>query len=111
MPEEEFSSAGLKWLYDKHIKDAPGAVELLREYEIKADIAKQVYDLRTRANLTQAELSDMVKAPVSVIEALEQGDYEGDCLSMLVRIASALNKRLDIRFVQSSSVDCTGLIP
>jgi ribosome-binding protein aMBF1 (putative translation factor) len=105
MSEKEFSSEGLKWLYDKHIKDNPEAVKLFKEYEVKADIAKQIYDLRNQAHLSHSQLADMIKAPVSVIEELEQGDYEGDCLSMLVRIASALNKKLDVRFVSSEVPD------
>ena len=39
----------------------------------------------------------------SVISRLEDDDYEGHSLAMLRRIASALNKRVEIRFVPLES--------
>jgi len=105
MEEPKFGSDGLKWIYDKYIRDDPESIELLKEYEVRAEIAKQVYDLRNQAGLTSAELADLVDVGESVIEALEQADYAGDALAMLVRIASALNKKLEVHFVPTSSVE------
>jgi len=107
MKEPKFGSDGLKWLYDKYIGNDPESVELLREYEVRAEIAKQVYDLRNQAGLTSAELADLVEIGESVVEALEQADYAGDALAMLVRIASALNKKLEVRFVPVPSAEST----
>ncbi len=104
MEEPKFGSDGLKLLYDKYIKDDPESVQLLREYEAKAEIAKQIYDLRNQAGLTSAELAHLAEVEESVIESLEQADYEGDALAMLVRIASALNKKLEVHFVPESPV-------
>lgn len=99
MEDRKFSSEGLQWLYDGFIRDDPEAVELFKEYEVKADIAKQVYDLRDQAGLSQAQMADLVGIEESVILCLEEADYEGDCLGMLVRIASALHKRVEVRVV------------
>ncbi len=110
MDEPKFASDGLKWLYDKYIKKDPESVELFKEYEVRAEIAKQVYDLRNQAGLTSAELADLVEVGESVIEALEQADYAGDALAMLVKIASALNKKLEVRFVPSLSAEPAELI-
>ncbi len=41
----------------------------------------------------------MVSAPASVICRLEDADYEGHSLPMLNRIAEAMNRRVEIRFV------------
>ncbi len=41
----------------------------------------------------------MVGTTASVICRLEDADYEGHSLAMLQRIAAALNKRVEIRFV------------
>lgn len=76
---------------------------------MRAEIAKQVYDLRNQAGLTAAELADLAEVGESVIEALEQADYAGDALAMVVRIASALNKKLEVHFVPASSSETTGL--
>jgi predicted transcriptional regulator len=49
--------------------------------------------------LTQTELARLVGTTQSVIARLEDADYQGHSLSMLSRVARALNKRVDIRFV------------
>jgi len=46
-------------------------------------------------------LAELVGTTQSVIARLEDADYEGHSLSMLQRIATAVNKRLEVRFVQS----------
>jgi hypothetical protein len=42
----------------------------------------------------------MIGTTASVISRLEDADYEGHSLAMLRRIAAALNKRVEIRFVR-----------
>jgi DNA-binding XRE family transcriptional regulator len=64
-----------------------------------ADVARKIYDLRTRAGLTQNELAKLVGTTASVISRLEDADYEGHSLATLRRVAAALNKRVEIRFV------------
>jgi transcriptional regulator with XRE-family HTH domain len=54
---------------------------------------------RTKAGLTQKELAKHVGTTPSVISRLEDADYRGHSLAMLRRIARALNKRVEIRFV------------
>jgi transcriptional regulator with XRE-family HTH domain len=44
-------------------------------------------------------LAKRVGTTQSVISRLEDADYEGHSLEMLQRIAKAVNKRLEIRFV------------
>lgn len=109
MEEPKFRSDGLKWLYDKYIENDPESVELFKEYEVRAEIAKQVYDLRHQAGLTSAQLADLVGVGESVIEALEEADYAGDSLAMLVRTASALNKKLEVHFAPAPSSEHTEL--
>lgn len=69
----------------------------LEETRITAEAARLVYTLRTEAQLSQKELASMVGTTQSVISRLEDDDYEGHSLSMLSRIATALNKRLILR--------------
>ena len=66
---------------------------------VNAEVAQLIYDARTKSKLTQKQLAELVGTTQSVIARLEDADYEGHSLSMLQRIASALNKRLEIRFV------------
>lgn len=70
-----------------------------RAYE-DAVIGQQVYDLRTAAGLTQKQLAKLVGTDQSVISRLEDADYRGHSLSMLRRIARALGRRVEVRFVK-----------
>ena len=49
--------------------------------------------------------------PSPVVCRLEDADYDGHFLSMLRRIADALDKRIEIRFVATRSGRCLGRIP
>jgi ribosome-binding protein aMBF1 (putative translation factor) len=89
----------VKILHARYIKDDPEQVESLQREREKAYIAGQIYDMRTRAGLSQAELAERVGTTQSVISRLEDADYEGHSLTMLRRIARALNCRLEVNFV------------
>lgn len=77
----------------------PEASADLEEARASAQVARQIHALRTEAGLTQRELAALVGTKHSVISRLEDDDYEGHSLSMLRRIAKALGKRVEIRFV------------
>lgn len=49
-------------------------------------------------------MAELVGITSSVISRLEDAEYEGHSLSMLRRIAAALNKSVEIRFVPLKSV-------
>ena len=74
---------------------------LVEQEQANLDIARKIYELRTKAKLSQAELARKVGTTQSVISRLEDADYDGHSLAMLRRIASALEKRVEIRFVPS----------
>jgi ribosome-binding protein aMBF1 (putative translation factor) len=89
----------VKILHARYIKDDPERLESLQREREKAYIAGQIYDMRTHAGLSQAELAERVGTTQSVISRLEDADYEGHSLNMLRRIARALNCRLEVHFV------------
>jgi len=74
---------------------------LTEEARVNALVAQLIYEARSRAGLTQKALADLVGTTQSVIARLEDADYAGHSLSMLQRIASALNRRIEIRFVSA----------
>jgi len=63
------------------------------------EVGRRIYELRSKAGLTQAQLARMIGTTASVICRLEDADYEGHSLAMLRRIATALDRRVEIRFV------------
>jgi DNA-binding XRE family transcriptional regulator len=73
--------------------------DLVAQEQANLDIARKLYDLRAQAKLSQAELARRVGTTQSVISRLEDADYDGHSLQMLRRIASALDKRVEIRFL------------
>jgi len=94
-------SPALRYLYDRYIGDDPEQQAIFAEHQANAEIARQICDLRTQAGLSQRELAKKVGTTASVICRLEDADYEGHSFSMLRRIAAALNKRIQIRFVSA----------
>lgn len=86
-------------LHNRYIKGDPKRLASLQTEREKANIAGQIYDLRTEAGITQKQLADLVGTTQSVICRLEDADYRGRTLTMLKRIAAALHYRVEVRFV------------
>lgn len=76
--------------------------QMYQEATINAHVAQLIYDARTEAGLSQKALADLVGTTQSVISRLEDADYEGHSLSMMNRIAQALNHDVVIDFVPIS---------
>ncbi len=94
-----FKSKALQFAYDRYVGQDPELVASFEEELAAADVASQIYKLRTRARLSQRQLAAKVGTTASVICRLEDSDYEGHSLSMLRRIAAALGRHVKIVFV------------
>ena len=92
-------SDALEILHRRYYEGHPERLASLEEERANLDVACKIYDLRTKADLTQRELAKLVGTQASVICKLEDAGYEGHSLSMLRRVAAALNKRVEIRLV------------
>ncbi len=86
-------------IMDRLTGSSPEMAELLEQERANLNMAQKIYELRSKAKLSQAELAKKVGTTQSVISRLEDADYVGHSLAILCRIASALEKRLEIRFV------------
>jgi DNA-binding XRE family transcriptional regulator len=86
-------------LHRRYFEGKPEMLAALEEARANDEVARKVYELRTKAGLTQRQLAKLVGTTASVICLLEDADYEGHSLSMLRRIATAVNRRVEIRFV------------
>jgi ribosome-binding protein aMBF1 (putative translation factor) len=71
----------------------------VQAYRQSFEIAQMIYDARIAAGLTQQQLAELVGTKQPVISQLESADYEGHSLSMLERIASVLNLKVELRLV------------
>lgn len=83
----------------RYYRGRPKRQAELAEMEANVAIADKICKLRTKSKLTQRQLAKLVGTTASVICRLEDADYEGHSLAMLNRIAAALDKRVEIRFV------------
>lgn len=90
-------------LDNRYYKGKPERLAELEEAREEARIARMIFKLRTKAGMSQRELAEVVGTSTSVICRLEDADYEGHSLSMLRRIAKALNRRLEVRFLPLTS--------
>ena len=86
-------------IIDRITGDDPKLRRMIGKATINAQVAEMIHHARARAGLTQRELADLVGTRQPVIARLEDGDYQGHSLSMLQRIAAALNRRVEIRLV------------
>jgi len=90
---------GIKILHKRFYAGRPERLAALEEARANAGVAREIHALRQKAGLTQKQLADLVCTTPSVISRLEDADYEGHSMAMLHRIAAALNKRVEIRFL------------
>ncbi len=78
----------------------PELEDLVREASLNAVVAQLIYEARTSRGLTQKELADRIGTKQSAIARLEDADYDGHSLSMLQKIAGALNQKVEIKFAE-----------
>ena len=91
-------------ILDRMAGDSPELRRLTEEARINAAVAQLIYDARTKAGLSQADLAERIGTKQSVISRLEDAAYEGHSLNMLHRIAAALGQRIEIRFLPPTKI-------
>lgn len=85
-------------ILDRMAGNSPELARLTEEARVNARVAQMIYDARQKAGLSQTELAERIGTKQTVISRLEDADYEGHSLSMLLRVASALGKMVSIEF-------------
>ncbi len=69
------------------------------DYDLTAKLAAQISTLRKKRGMTQSQLARRAKTVQEVISRLETTARPGITLNTLWRVAHALDRRLDIRFL------------
>ena len=88
-----------KILRDRYIGDDPGRKASLEAVRLNAQVARTIFQMRAESGITQKQLADLIGTTQSVISRLEDADYEGHSLSMVSRIAEALERKLKVQLV------------
>jgi ribosome-binding protein aMBF1 (putative translation factor) len=90
-------------IIDGLTRDDSEMENLIREASLNAIVAQLIYEARTARGLTQKQLADRVGTKQSAIARLEDADYDGHSLSILQKIAGALNQKVEIKFSEIAS--------
>jgi transcriptional regulator with XRE-family HTH domain len=78
----------------------PDLAKLVEDELFNADLASKVYAARKAAGLTQKELAERAHTQQSVISRIEDADYEGRSLTLLSKIAKALDLQLRVELCE-----------
>lgn len=92
-------SGALKASYLRYVAGDDAREERYEQTRADTEVASMIHRVRTEAGLSQRELAKRVGTTASVICRLEDADYSGHSLAMLRRIAAAVGKRVEVRFV------------
>jgi DNA-binding XRE family transcriptional regulator len=82
----------------KVLKSDEKVMKELQKNEFRSRLECEIIRLRVENNLTQKQLAEMVNMKQSNISRLESGEYNPS-VELLKKIADALDKKLDIRFL------------
>ena len=96
--KRKFNSAAVQELYDQVVGSDPSARDEFEQELVNIEVAQLIHDMRTGAGLSQRALAKKVGTSASAINRLES-DYQGHTIAMVRRIATALNRRLELRAV------------
>lgn len=83
-------------LHQRYVGDDPERKASIETERVNVAVARMIHDRRTSVGMSQKELAKLIDTTQSVISRLEDADYEGHSLSMLNRIAEALDQRVTV---------------
>ena len=86
-------------ILNRMVQSDPELRALIDDERVGAQVAREIYELRTARGLTQKALADRVGTAQSVIARVEDADYEGHSLRMLRRIAHALDACVTVHLI------------
>jgi DNA-binding protein HU-beta len=66
-------------------------MEFAREMRVKAGIAQQIYDIRSKFHMTREDLAEFSELTPEIIEDIEDSDYDGDWDEAITRINRAFH--------------------
>jgi transcriptional regulator with XRE-family HTH domain len=94
-------------IIDKMVGDDTELRQMIADARVSSQVAQMVYEARMSAGLSQKELADLVGTGQSAIARLEDADYEGHSLTMLQRVAEAVDCHVQLSIVSNDSVPAT----
>lgn len=81
----------------RYYSGKPERQAALQKARIHAQIAQEIYALRSRLGWTQAELAARAGTSISAISRMESADYDGHSMNTFLKVMAALNRRVEFR--------------
>ncbi len=81
----------------KELKN-PEFKKYYKEEGLNVKIVLEVAKLRKQHHLSQEQLAKKLNMPQQAVSRLEQPNYSGYTLKILIKLANVFNKKLSIRF-------------
>ncbi|QZY55781.1 helix-turn-helix domain-containing protein [Crassaminicella profunda] len=89
----------MKWReYREELVKDQGCKSELYDNELNYKLVREIVRYRKERNLTQKELAEIIGTKQSAISRLESGRMNPS-VDFLVKVANALNMKLDIKFI------------
>jgi len=95
MPHKKLSNAA-EIIRRRYVGSDISSLERFEKDKLNAQIAETISRLRADAGITQGQLAEKIGTTQSVISRLEDAEYDGHSLSMLNRIAAALDQEVRV---------------
>jgi ribosome-binding protein aMBF1 (putative translation factor) len=90
---------GLEILYNRYYKNNPERQLELEKIRLDDQVSREICNLKKVYNLSNQDLAKLINTEESIIESLENGDYEEDSFLMLNIIATALKMRVKFEVI------------
>jgi transcriptional regulator with XRE-family HTH domain len=87
--EEKPSTGAVAWAYNEFIKGDPKRVAHFKVVRAQSALARSVYDIRKKLNMTREALAERSGLTPEIIEDLEESDYDGDWVDVIRKIEQA----------------------
>lgn len=88
---------------ERRLAKDPDLRAAVEKEQLNGRIATLIYNAREQAGLTQEQLAELIGSRQSVIARLEDADYRGHSLTMLARIAHALDRGVRVELVPNAT--------
>lgn len=92
MEEKPLINDACQWTYQQYIKGDLESEEFLKQVRAQADLAGQLYDIRSKLRMTRQDLAEFAGLSAQTIEDLEESDYDGDWDEAISRTNKAFER-------------------
>lgn len=92
------TTSAIEILHRREYEGRPLRLEELEQTRREMALGLKIRRLREDAGLTQQQLADRIDTQPSAISRIEDADYDAHTLSLLKRVAEALDMRLVVDF-------------